>query len=859
MAVGDEIVSLCGEAVRDIIQYRMLADEADPWLEVRRGGLELDVEVAKRAGEPLGIELDAAVFDRVRTCDNHCEFCFIYQLPPGMRRSLSLKDDDYRLSFLFGNFTTLTRFTEADLERVITEGLSPLYVSIHATDPLVRADMLRNRRGATSLRWLRQLLDHGVTVHGQLVICPGVNDGTILEDTLCGIADSYPELATVAVVPLGLSRYNTAERMRLHTTAEAASVLDIVEAWQARFLDILHRRVVFAADEYYLMAGRAFPPADAYEGFPLHEDGVGMARAFAAALRGEIDESHSPQPGFFAWSDAATATAGASKVTATVAGYQGPAVRARRAGRGATARPARAAARLETSAGGHPDRRVRRSGAGTVAGGSAGVRRRRSPPLAGAEPVLRRKRRGQRPARGGRPQPGARRRTGRPSLSAARRVRVRGAVPRRRHTGRTAPSRRDRRHRWRFTSSRIGASLMPQNTNVTAVAALPHLAIVGRPNVGKSTLVNRLVGRQEAIVEQRPGVTRDRKALEGEWQGRRFIVIDTGGWLPGGVGTDLDAKVSRQSERAMADADAVLFVVDGTVGTTEEDGRVAAMLRRVEADKPVFVVVNKIDHPNREAAAWEFLSLGLGDPFIISALHGTGTGDLLDAVLDAVRPEGSGNDGTDEPGEVTSAATATDPDGDVDDFRFSDDAFAAAELDDDPAVGAGRRAANRDDELYSVAIVGRPNVGKSTLFNRLIGDDRAVVHDMPGTTRDAIDTVVDTDFGPVRFVDTAGMRRRSKIGHGDEHATEYFSMVRALRAVDHADVALLVIDATQGVTHQDQRLAERLDAAGCPIVILLNKWELLEAEQRERVSIDVADRLRFLGEAPVVKLSRAHR
>jgi NifB/MoaA-like Fe-S oxidoreductase len=257
-----------------------VTDEADPVLEVRRGGLDLTVEVAKPAGAPLGVEVHSSLFDQVRTCDNHCEFCFIYQLPPGLRRSLYLKDDDYRLSFLYGNFTTLTRFTEADLERVVTEGLSPLNVSIHATDPEVRARMLRNRRGATSLRWLRALLDHGVEVHGQVVCCPGVNDGTVLAGTLLGVLDRYPELASLCVVPLGVSRHNTEASMRATTSGEAAAVLDIVHDGQERFLRVLGRRLVFAADEYYLLAGRDFPPADAYEGFPMHEDGVGMARTF---------------------------------------------------------------------------------------------------------------------------------------------------------------------------------------------------------------------------------------------------------------------------------------------------------------------------------------------------------------------------------------------------------------------------------------------------------------------------------------------------------------------------------------------------------------------------------------------------
>jgi putative radical SAM enzyme (TIGR03279 family) len=298
---GDEILSIAGQAPRDIIEYRLLVDEPDVELDVRRGGLELTVSVAKDAGEPLGAEVHSAVFDRVQTCDNHCPFCFIYQLPPGMRRSLYLKDDDYRLSFLYGNFTTLTRFTEADLERVLTEGLSPLYVSIHATDPDVRAAMLRNRRGATSLRWLRALLDAGVDVHGQIVVCPGINDGAVLEDTLCGVLDRFPELATVAAVPLGVSRFSTEPELRAHTTGEAEAVLDTVEAWQATFVEALGRRMIFAADEYYLLAGRSFPPAEHYEGFAQHENGIGMA----AALLAGCDEG--PRSGFFAAVDGAPA------------------------------------------------------------------------------------------------------------------------------------------------------------------------------------------------------------------------------------------------------------------------------------------------------------------------------------------------------------------------------------------------------------------------------------------------------------------------------------------------------------------------------------------------------------------------
>jgi NifB/MoaA-like Fe-S oxidoreductase len=247
----------------------------------------------------------------VRTCDNHCPFCFIHQLPPGMRKSLSLKDDDYRLSFLYGNFTTLTRFTEADLERVITEQLSPLYVSIHATDPGVRTTLLRNRRGATSLRWLAALLDEGIEVHGQVVVCPGINDGDVLDDTLLGVLDRFPQLATVGVVPLGVSDHTTEAEMRRHTLAEAERVVDLVEEWQERFLTVLGRRLVYAADEYYLLTGRRFPALEAYDGLSQHENGIGMAAEFAievrAAARGEQVDVQGTRTGFFASVDGAPA------------------------------------------------------------------------------------------------------------------------------------------------------------------------------------------------------------------------------------------------------------------------------------------------------------------------------------------------------------------------------------------------------------------------------------------------------------------------------------------------------------------------------------------------------------------------
>ncbi len=304
---GDELVSFNGRAPSDVIEYHQLTDGEQIEVVVRRAGWPLarKLRVSKQAGEPLGIGISSAVFDRIRTCDNHSAFCFIYQLPKGMRTSLYLKDDDYRLSFLYGNFTTLTRFTELDAERVLEERLSPLFVSIHATDPEVRAAMLRNPKGATSLRWLRVLLAGGIEIHGQVVVCPGVNDGDVLEDTLVGILDQFPTLASVGVVPLGLSRFSHEPDMRAHSTSEAVAVCEAVAHWQAIYQAELGRRLVYASDEYYLMAGLELPSTADYDGFPQHENGIGIVRAFEERFGGDPSAPHGVRPGFFAAVDGA--------------------------------------------------------------------------------------------------------------------------------------------------------------------------------------------------------------------------------------------------------------------------------------------------------------------------------------------------------------------------------------------------------------------------------------------------------------------------------------------------------------------------------------------------------------------------
>lgn len=331
----------------------------------------------------------------------------------------------------------------------------------------------------------------------------------------------------------------------------------------------------------------------------------------------------------------------------------------------------------------------------------------------------------------------------------------------------------------------------------------PIVAIVGRPNVGKSTLVNRIAQTADAIVHQSRGVTRDRSYHEADWNGRSFTLVDTGGIEPLKSEDVFSASIRDQALAACEEAAVILFVVDGTTGVTEEDESVARMLKRVKA--PVFLLVNKLDNPDREGDnLWEFYSLGVGEPIAISALHGHGTGDLLDEVV-ALFPE----------------------------------------EDDLPAEPL-------DPNSLSVAIIGRPNAGKSSLFNKIIGSDRSIVSDIAGTTRDAIDTIVERDGRRYCMVDTAGIRKKSTVYEN----IEYYSMVRGLRAIDRADVALLVVDSTTGMTEQDQKVANLAIERGCALVILLNKWDLLKDDrEREQVMETVDRRLTLAPWASVLRIS----
>ena len=309
-----------------------------------------------------------------------------------------------------------------------------------------------------------------------------------------------------------------------------------------------------------------------------------------------------------------------------------------------------------------------------------------------------------------------------------------------------------------------------------AAPPAPVLAVVGRPNVGKSTLVNRLIGRREAVVQDVPGVTRDRVSYDALWNGRRFTLVDTGGWEPDATG--LRAAVAAQAEYAMRSADAVLLVVDATVGATATDEAVARVLRR--SDVPVLLAATKVDDERLVSDTTALWRLGLGEPHPVSGLHGRRTGDLLDAILEVL------------------------PETPRDDF------------------GAGPSGPRR------VALIGKPNVGKSSLLNRVSGETRSVVHEVAGTTVDPVDSLVELDDEVWRFVDTAGLRRRVKTASG----MEYYASLRTQAAIEAAEVALVLIDASEPIAEQDQRVISMVEEAGRALVIVFNKWDLVDEDRR---------------------------
>ncbi len=391
---------------------------------------------------------------------------------------------------------------------------------------------------------------------------------------------------------------------------------------------------------------------------------------------------------------------------------------------------------------------------------------------------------------------------------------------------------------------------------------IPVVAIVGRPNVGKSTLFNRFLGQRSAIVEDRARTTRDRLYGDTEWNGRRFVIVDTGG-LEIDPDDPIEARVQEQARLAIAEADVILFIVDAISGPTPADLEAAAILRRATA--PVIVVVNKADNDKRELEAAEFHSLGWDETYAISATHGRGTGDLLDAIVWALPPESEAEVARKErEAEAESWATEVAA-GRLEPFVVGDPE-ADEEADDDgatidPTDAEARRwdaamAADADGEPAAIAFVGRPNVGKSSLLNALLGEDRAIVSEIPGTTRDAIDTRLAWGRSEIVLIDTAGIRRRGKVASGP--AAERYSTLRALHALSRADVAVLVIDAVEGLTSQDAHVAGYVVEEGKGLVIAVNKWDLV-ADKTDRTFDQYIEWIRnevpFLDFAPIVSIS----
>ncbi len=404
---------------------------------------------------------------------------------------------------------------------------------------------------------------------------------------------------------------------------------------------------------------------------------------------------------------------------------------------------------------------------------------------------------------------------------------------------------------------------------------LPVVAIVGRPNVGKSTLFNRIVGERTAIVEDRARTTRDRLYGDTDWNGRRFVVVDTGG-LEVDPGDPIEAEVQVQARLAIAEADVIVFVVDAVTGPTPADQEAAELLR--VARGPVFVTVNKTDNDRREADALEFWSLGWERTYTIAAIHGRGVADLLDAIVEALPPETEaeiarkaraeeaeafardvrtgrlapfvvGEDGDSRLDEAIDADGARSPGGDGDDD-------AGDEADPEAEAWDAFQSATLDDAPPAIAFVGRPNVGKSSLLNALLGEQRAIVSEVPGTTRDAIDTRVAWGRGEVVLIDTAGIRRRGRVAGGP--AAERFSTLRSLKAISRADVAVLLIDAVDGLTAQDSHIAGYVVEEGRGLVIAVNKWDAVEGKTGQtfdRYVEWIRKQAPFLDFAPVVSIS----
>ena len=760
---GDELLSVDENELNDSLDYDFYTDSKSFHLKARvaDGIREWDVQRAERG--PFGCDFQTYLGDQKHSCSNHCMFCFIDQLPPGMRESLYFKDDDERLSFLFGNYITMTNMQDHEIDRIIKMHISPINISVHTTNPQLRVRMLANKRGGEVLKYLPRLVEGGIAVNCQLVLCRGINDGDELRRTLSDLLELTPMVQSIAAVPCGVTDY----RKNLfpqtpYDAATSAEVIDIMEEFGDECKRRHGKRIIYPSDEWYLKAGRPIPPEEFYEDFDQLENGVGMMRLYAKEFLDELEKPHR--------------IFGSKKLDVVTGEMASPLINQM------MNELHRQYPMIEVTVhtiknkffGGN----VGVAGLVTATDIIAQCEGKLTSGTLGVPAVMLREEKD----------------TFLDDITTdqlAQRLGVKVEVLpdfRRRRSPRPAAQRPAYRQKRRDET--FGGTPMSK----------PIVAVVGRPNVGKSTLFNKLCGQRLAIVEDTPGITRDRIFANCEWNGHDFLLVDTGGIEPKATEGIL-AHMREQAQIAIDTADCIIMVVDVRDGLTAADEDVAHMLRR--SHKPIILAVNKCDKVgDAPMEMYEFYNLGFDEVMPISSVHGHGTGDLLDAVC--------------------------------------------AHLDFSETVV--------EEDRIPVAIIGRPNVGKSSLTNRILGENRMIVANEAGTTRDAIDTPVDNAYGKFIFTDTAGLRKRSNITDG----LERYMVVRALAAVERSRVALILVDATVGFTEQDSKVAGYAHEQGKACIIVVNKWDAVEGKETNTMELQrrgYAECFSFMGYAPIIFIS----
>ncbi len=733
---GTEIVSVNGREISDFLDWEFLSAEEVVAVEARLpDGDEVVFEVERPEMDPWGITLEPP---RVRRCANRCEFCFIEGLPEGLRKPLYIRDDDYRLSFAYGNFATLSNVKERDIQRILEYRLSPLYVSVHATNWEARKVVLNNPRVPNIVEQLTRLAAGGIQFHCQMVVVPGLNDGEVLEESLRDLWNLGDAVISAAVVPVGLTQFSHLYTGKSMDRANALALLAHVERWGERAARERGTTWVFGSDELYLLAGRELPGPSHYGDFAQIENGIGAVTSLRMRLDAgiaDVPEMRDKRIGV---------VTGVSMRDAHATYARRPGCRDRCALR--DDRHGELALRPNHDRLRPPRRRghQRALSRDVVISTSRSSRRRPSTRMGSSS-------------------------TTRPSLTCAMRS--------------------------RFRSSRrtILSTSLPRRPLAGCGMSTPVVALVGRPNVGKSALFNRIVGGNSAIVSEEAGTTRDRHFGRAEWNGHAFWLVDTGG-LPENTHEAIDAEIRRQVLEAIAEADLLVFVVDAKQGLHPSDSKVLDLLR--DSRKPWLVVANKVDDP-ASLDYYEFFALGAGDPVPVSATNGKGSGDLLDAIVERI-PE----------------------------------------------------SAEEWPDAIRVAVIGRPNVGKSSIVNRLLGEQRLVVSEVAGTTRDAIDTPLRYHGRDFVFVDTAGLRRQSKIDDG----IEFYSSLRTRRAIERAEVCILVIDAIDGLHNQDLKIATMAWDAGRALMLIVNKWDLKEKDNNTAAKFqkEIVEKAPYLNFVPFI-------